>query len=62
MPCGKRICRKHILAVIQILRFPYEEIGEITAVCADGRRIPVIQDGRFVLAGTEELNKPFDEK
>lgn len=44
------------------ITIPYEEIGEITAVCADGRRIPVIQDGRFVLAGTEELNKPFDEK
>lgn len=44
------------------ITIPYEEIGEITAVCADGRRILVIQDGRFVLAGTEELNKPFDEK
>ena len=44
------------------ITIPYEEIGEITAVCADGRRIPVIQDGRFVLAGTEELNKPFNEK
>ena len=44
------------------ITIPYEEIGEITAVCADGRRISVIQDGRFVLAGTEELNKPFDEK
>ena len=44
------------------ITIPYDEIGEITAVCADGRRIPVIQDGRFVLAGTEELNKPFDEK
>lgn len=44
------------------ITIPYEEIGEITAVCADGRRIPVIQNGRFVLAGTEELNKPFDEK
>ena len=44
------------------ITIPYEEIGEITAVCEDGRRIPVIQNGRFVLAGTEELNKPFDEK
>lgn len=44
------------------ITIPYEEIEEITAVCADGRRIPVIQNGRFVLAGTEELNKPFDEK
>ena len=26
----------------------------------DGREIPLIQDGRFVLGGTEELNKELD--
>lgn len=36
---------------------PYKEIGRITAVAADGRRIDIIADGRFVLPGTEELNQ-----
>lgn len=42
------------------ITIPYEEIGHIEVVCADGKRIPLIQNGRFVLAGTEELNRPFD--
>lgn len=43
------------------ITIPYSELGEITAVCADGTRIPVIQDGRFVLPGTEMLNEAFEE-
>lgn len=43
------------------ITIPYDEIGEISAVEADGSTIPIILDGRFVLAGTEELNKPFQE-
>lgn len=39
------------------ITIPYEEIGLIEAVTADGRRIPVIADGRFVLPGTEKLNE-----
>ncbi len=39
------------------ITIPYEELGFIEVVCADGRRIPVIEDGRFVLAGTEILNE-----
>lgn len=42
------------------ITIPYDEIGEITAVWPDGRRIPLIRDGRFVLPGTEALNAPLD--
>lgn len=38
---------------------PYDELGELTAVAADGTEYEVIRDGRFVLDGTEELNMPF---
>ena len=38
----------------------YDELKEIAVVTADGERISIIQDGRFVLEGCEELNKPFD--
>ena len=36
---------------------PYDELGELTAVKKNGERIPIILEGRFVLPGTEELNK-----
>lgn len=39
------------------ITIPYEELGEVTAVCPDGREIPLIREGRFVLPGTEELNE-----
>jgi len=42
------------------ITIPYDEIGELTAVCTDGTEKPVIKDGRFVLAGCEELNVPLD--
>lgn len=38
------------------ITIPYEEIGLIEAVRPDGSTIPLLQDGVFVLAGTEELN------
>lgn len=38
---------------------PYDELEELAAVKADGERILIIRDGRFVLPGTEELNEPF---
>uniref|UniRef100_UPI00405694C4 aminopeptidase n=1 Tax=Acetatifactor sp. TaxID=1872090 RepID=UPI00405694C4 len=41
------------------ITIPYDELGELTAVRSDGVRIPIIVDGRFVLPGTEELNKAF---
>ena len=42
------------------ITIPYDEIGELTAVCADGTEKPIIKDGRFVLKGCEELNVPLD--
>jgi leucyl aminopeptidase (aminopeptidase T) len=41
------------------ITIPYDEIGEISAVRADGSKITIIENGRFVLEGTRELNKPF---
>lgn len=39
------------------ITIPYNELGDITAIKADGSEILLIQDGRFVLSGTEELNR-----
>lgn len=39
------------------ITIPYEELGSITAITADGREITLIRDGRFVLPGCEELNE-----
>ncbi len=44
------------------ITIPYEEIGSITSVHADGTEVLIMKNGRFVLDGTEELNRPFDEK
>ncbi|MDO4333853.1 MAG: aminopeptidase [Eubacteriales bacterium] len=41
------------------ITIPYDELGELTAVAADGTEYVIIKDGRFVLDGTEELNLPF---
>lgn len=43
------------------ITIPYEEIGGIYAVHRDGTEVPIIENGRFVVKGTEELNKPLDE-
>ena len=40
---------------------PYDELGSLIAVHFDGTEVPVIQNGRFVLPGTEELNEAFAE-
>ena len=42
------------------ITIPYDELGELNAVRADGTVIPIIVDGRFVLPGTEELNHAFE--
>ncbi|MCC8065867.1 MAG: aminopeptidase [Clostridiales bacterium] len=42
------------------ITIPYEEIGHIQVICADGSRISLLEKGRFVLPGTEELNRPLD--
>lgn len=43
------------------ITIPYDELGELTAVRADGTRIPMIVEGRFVLPGCEKLNEAFED-
>lgn len=38
------------------ITIPYEELGELLAVHSDGTSEKIIEGGRFVLEGTEELN------
>ncbi len=42
------------------ITIPYSELGDITAVCKDGRKLPLIKNGRFVVLGTEVLNEELD--
>jgi len=41
------------------ITIPYAELDKIEAVTASGDRVLIIDDGRFVLKGTEELNIPL---
>lgn len=41
------------------ITIPYEELEEISVVTKEGKNIILLKDGRFVLAGTEPLNEPF---
>ena len=41
------------------ITIPYDELDSIVAITKDGRRLPVILDGKFVVEGTEELNTPL---
>jgi len=43
------------------ITIPYDELGRITAIKKDGTEIDIIVDGRFIVPGTEELNKALDE-
>lgn len=43
------------------ITIPYRELKEIAAVKKDGSRVRIIEDGRFVLPGLEELNRALDE-
>lgn len=43
------------------ITIPYDELGSITVITKDGTEMDIIRDGRFVVPGTEELNKPLDE-
>lgn len=43
------------------ITIPYDELGEITVYKKNGETITLIKDGRFVLAGTEKLNEPFEK-
>ena len=44
------------------ITIPYDEIGLIAAVTPEGKTLKIIEDGRFVLAGTKLLNEPFLEE
>lgn len=43
------------------ITIPYRELALIEVLCKDGKTVEIIRDGRFVLPGTEELNKPFTD-
>ncbi len=43
------------------ITIPYEELGSITAVKADGSRHDIIRNGYFTLEGMEELNSPLKD-
>ncbi|MCB6630204.1 aminopeptidase [Coprococcus eutactus] len=44
------------------ITIPYDEIGGIYALHSDGTETAIIEDGRFVLPGTEKLNEPLQER
>jgi leucyl aminopeptidase (aminopeptidase T) len=44
------------------ITIPYDELGSIRVIDDDGEMTSIIEDGRFVLPGTEELNEPFEEE
>ena len=43
------------------ITIPYDELKEITLIRKDGSTETIIRDGKFVLAGTEELNEAFED-
>ncbi len=54
-------CAKAYFGCHTDITIPYEEIGCIEVLCADGRHIALLENGRFVLPGTEELNLPLEQ-
>ena len=43
------------------ITIPYDELGKIEVISGSCGDRTLIEDGRFVLPGTEELNKPLEE-
>lgn len=43
------------------ITIPYDELGALYGVTPEGKEIRIIENGRFVLPGTEELNRALDE-
>ncbi len=43
------------------ITIPYDELGTISVIDDEGEMTPIIENGRFVLPGTEELNDPLEE-
>ena len=44
------------------ITIPYDELALIEIIKEDGETTTIIENGRFVLKGTEELNEPFLEQ
>lgn len=44
------------------ITIPYDELGEITVFYKTGQKVKIIENGRFVLSGTEELNKALEQE
>lgn len=44
------------------ITIPYEELSHIKVITEDGEEIMILEDGRFVLPGTELLNVPFENE
>lgn len=42
------------------ITIPYDELGDITVLTADGRELPIIKEGKFVVPGTEILNEALN--
>ncbi len=42
------------------ITLPYESIEFIAAIAEKGEKINIMKNGKFVLQGTEELNRPFE--
>ena len=43
------------------ITIPYDELGDIQVFTKEGKSITLIEDGRFVLPGTETLNDVLQE-
>ena len=43
------------------ITIPYEELQSIRVIDEDGEMVSIIEDGRFVLPGTQELNRPLED-
>lgn len=43
------------------ITIPYEELESIRVIDDEGEMVSIIENGRFVLPGTEELNLPFEK-
>ena len=41
------------------ITIPYDELDSIRVLTQDGRELSIIEEGRFVVKGTEELNQPL---
>jgi hypothetical protein len=42
------------------ITLPYENLDYISGITSEGEKIDIIRNGKFVVPGTEELNKYFD--